>query len=96
MENQFREIYDKESIVKDISERKELIRVYQLTGRLDRNTAIEKIQKLRLTDADVAVATMARLAAGSAPYSQIPDQNIIAELQLQIDVLTAKLPKDQK
>ena len=91
MGNQLKYVYDKASIIKEISDREQMIKDYQLTGRLDRPKAIEKIQELRLTDTDVAVATTARLAVSSTPFSQASDQGIIAELQMQIGILTAKL-----
>ena len=91
MNNQIKGVYDKASILKDISEREQIIRDYQLTGHLDRNKAIEKIQELRLTDADVAMATTVRLAISATPFEQIPDQGIIAELQVQVGILAAKL-----
>ena len=91
MNNQIKGVYDKASILKDISEREQIIRDYQLTGHLDRNKAIEKIQELRLTDADVAMATTVRLAISATPFEQITDQGIIAELQVQVGILVAKL-----
>ena len=91
MGNQFKDVYDKASILKDISDREQMIRGYQLMGRLDRNKAIAKIQELRLTDAEVAMATTARLAVSATPFEQVPDQAIVAELQMQVDILAAKL-----
>jgi len=82
---------NKTSMLKDIKERRQIIEKYQLTGILDREDAIQKIQLLRLTDNDVATATVTRLAVSSTPFSQASDQGIIAELQMQIEVLTVKL-----
>lgn len=96
MDNIFEDVYDKANTLKDISDREQMIRDYQLTGHLDRNKAIKKIQELRMTDADVAVATTARLAVSATPFEQVSDQGIIAELQMQIDVLIAKLPEHSK
>ena len=84
-------IIDKVSILKDIDDRKQIIRNYELTGHLERNEAIKKIQELRLTDGDVAFITTAKLAVSATPFSQTPDQAIVAELQMQIEILTAKL-----
>ena len=85
-----KEQYDKSSILKDINERKQIIQDYQLTGHLDRDNAVKKIQALRLSDIDVAKATTARLTIRSTPFSQISDQGIVAELQMQIMILTTK------
>lgn len=39
---------DKVSMLKDIKERRQIIEKYQITGILDREDAIQKIQLLRL------------------------------------------------
>lgn len=84
------ESYERSSILKDINERKQIIQDYQLTGHLDREKAVKKIQELRLHDIDIAIATIDRLVVSSTPFSQIPDQGIVEELQMQINILTAK------
>ena len=94
MSDTAKDIYDKASILKDIDTRMQIIRNYQLTGQLDRDKAVEEIQKLRLNDEDVATVTAARLAVSATPFSQVADQGIIAELQMQVDILTAKLSKN--
>lgn len=91
MDNSMKEIYDKATLLKDIEERKQIIREYQLTGHLDREKAIVKIKELRLTDEDVAKVTTTRLAVSSTPFSQASDNMIVAELQMQVDILTAKV-----
>ena len=91
MSNWAERIVDRASILKDISDRKQIIRNYEHTGHLDRDEAILKIQELRLTDKDVATITTAKLAVSATPFSQTPDQAIVAELQMQIEILTAKL-----
>ena len=90
--NNEKEIYDKASIIKDISERKEIIDKYNLTGFLDRQSAIDKILKLRQTDKHVAATTAARLVVSSVPFDQASNESIIAELQMQVGILMAKLP----
>lgn len=85
--------YDRASIMQDINDRKQIILDYQLTGHLDRDKAVGEIQKLRLNDEDVAKATTARLAVSSTPFTQATDQDIVAELQMQVNILTAKLAK---
>ena len=82
---------EKTTILKDINERRQIIETFQMTGILDRDDAIKKIQLLRLTDNDVAAATATRLAISSTPFSQATDQGIVAELQMQVEILTAKL-----
>ena len=82
---------DKISMLKDINEHRQIIEKYQRTGILDRDEAVRKIQLLRLTDNDVAAATATRLAISSTPFSQATDQGIVAELQMQVEILTAKL-----
>ena len=89
--NNEKEIYDKASIIKDISERKEIIDKYNLTGFLDRQSAIDKIRKLRMTDEHVAATTAARLVVSSVPFDQASNESIIAELQMQLDVLIVKI-----
>lgn len=91
MDSQMKKMYDKVTMLKDISEREQIIHNFQSTGYLDRKKAIEKIQELRLTDIEVARATAVRLAISSTPFQYVSDQGIVSELQMQIDVLNAKL-----
>lgn len=95
MDNRFKETYDRASMLKDISDREQMINNFRRTGYLDRDKAIQKIQELRLSDTDVAAATTARLAISSTPFSQVSDQGIIAELQMQLEILSAKTLKIQ-
>ena len=95
MENLMREIYDRGSILKNISEREQMIRIYKATGQLDRNRAIEKIRELRLTDTEIAAETSARLAVSATPFDKASDQAIVAELQMQVDILSAKLTRNE-
>lgn len=90
MDNHFKEPYDRASMLKDISDREQMINNFRRTGYLDRDKAIQKIQELRLSDTDVGAATTARLATSSTPFSQVSDQGIIAELQMQLEILSAK------
>jgi len=85
--------YDRASMLKDISERKQLIDEYRSIGYLNREKAIRKIQELRLTDSDVSAATSIRLATSRTPFAQATDEAIAAELQMQIDILSAKVGK---
>ena len=86
--------YDCASALKDILERKQIIDNYHLTGYLDRDQAIKKIVEIRQTDAEVAAVTSARLVVSSMPFSSVSNQGIIAELQMQIDILSAKSMKN--
>lgn len=95
MDNRFKETYDRASMLKDISDREQMINNFRRTGYLDRDKAIQKIHELRLSDTDVATATTARLAISSTPFSQVSDQGIIAELQMQVEILAAKILKKQ-
>ncbi len=95
MDNRFKETYDRASMLKDISDREQMINNFRRTGYLDRDKAIQKIQELRLSDTDVAAATTERLAISSTPFSQVSDQGIIAELQMQLEILSAKTLKIQ-
>lgn len=91
MSNWEERMVDKASILKDISDRTQIIQNYERTGHLERDEAISKIQELRLRDKDVAIITSAKLTVSATPFSQTPDQAIVAELQMQIEILTAKL-----
>ena len=68
MDNHFKEPYDRASMLKDVSDREQMINNFRRTGYLDRDKAIQKIQELRLSDTDVAAATTARLATSSTPF----------------------------
>lgn len=86
--------YDIASIMKDIQERQEMINEYQMTRRLDRDKAISKIQELRITNENVATVTSIKLAQYSVPFSEVPNENIVAELKMQMDILSAELAKE--
>ena len=94
MSNPIKRVYDKISITNDIIERENIIRRFQTTGSLDRNEAIEKILSLQLTDADMAVATVAKQKqCGSVDLYQADNNLIIANIQFQVDFLKEKLAK---
>ena len=86
--------YDIASIRKDIQEREQMINDYQMTRRLDRDKAISKIMELRGKDAKVAAVTDIKLAQFSVPFSQAPDENIVSELKMQMDILSSELAKE--
>lgn len=94
MGNSIKKEYDRLSITKDIAERQNIIRQFQITGFLARNDAIKKIESIQVTDADLALATIAKQAqSGSVDLNKVDNNLIIANVQFQIDFLTAKLAK---
>lgn len=62
MGNLIKKEYDKLSIKKDIVERQNIIRQFQITGFLDRNDAIKRIESIQGTDAELALATIEKQA----------------------------------
>ena len=91
MNNNINSIFDKASMMKDIKDREEIINDYRKTGYLNRDKAILMIQSLRVNDKEVAQVTTVKLAIGSIPFQQATNEDIIAELQMQIDILPDKL-----
>ncbi len=94
MNDPIQKVYDIASIKKDIQECQQMINEYQMTRRLDRDKAISKIQELRITNENIAAVTAVKLAQYSVPFSQVSDENIVAELKMQMDILTAELAKE--
>lgn len=94
MNDPIKKAYDIASIRKDIHERHQIINNYMNTRHLDREKAISKIQELRITDENVAAVTAVKLAQYSVPFSQVTDESIVAELKMQMDILTAELAKE--
>lgn len=82
---------DINSLIKDIAEREKIIFDYKKYRILDRNKAINKIQELRVTDKEVEEITTAKLAVSSIPFSMSSNKQIIDELDMQLDILKAKL-----
>lgn len=82
------------SIRKDISERQEIVDKYYNTRHLDRDKAISKIRGLRITNENIAAVTAAKIAQCSVPFSQMPNENIVGELKMQVDILVAELIKN--
>ncbi|HIR26598.1 MAG TPA: hypothetical protein IAB84_01360 [Candidatus Choladousia intestinigallinarum] len=95
MSNPVKDIFDQESIMKDIVERENIICNYQKFGLLDREHAIKKIQELRICDEDIAVATSIRLSVSSISFNQATNDQVVGELIMQRDILQAKLIKKQ-
>ena len=94
MNDPIKKAYDIDSIRKDIHDRQQLINDYMNTRHLDRDMAISKIKELRGKDAKVAAVTDVKLAQFSVSFSQAPDENIVAELKMQMDILEVELAKE--
>lgn len=94
MNDPIKKAYDIDSTRKEINERQQIINEYINTRHLDRYKAIPKIMELRGKDAKVAAVTNIKLAQFSVPFSQAPDENIVAELKMQMDILSAELAKE--
>lgn len=94
MNDPIKKAYDIDSIRKDIHDRQQIINEYINTRHLDRDKAISKIMELRRKDAKVAAVTDIKLAQFSVPFSQAPDENIVAELKMQMNILSAELAKE--
>lgn len=94
MNDHIKKAHDIESIRNDIHERQQIINEYINTRHLDRYKAISKIMESRGKDAKVAAVTDIKLAQFSVPFSQAPDENIVAELKMQMDILSAELAKE--
>ena len=93
MSNPIKDEFDKISLSKDISEINNIIQVFQETGFLDRDNAIDKIKKLRNNDEDIAIVTTVKLLSYSIPFEQTSNTQIVSELIMQRDILQAKLAK---
>lgn len=94
MNDPVKKAYDIDSIRKDINERQQMIKEYINTRHLDRDKAIANIMELRGKDVKVAAVTDIKLAQFSVTFSQAPDENIVSELKMQMDILTAELAKE--
>ena len=90
-----KDIFDKESMSKDIAEIENIICNYQRYGLLDRENAMKKIKELRISDEDIEAATSINLSVSSIPFSQSTNDQIVGELAMQRDILQAKLIKKQ-
>ena len=91
MNDPVKNAYDIDSIRKDIQERQQMINNYMNTRHLDRNKAISKIMELRTTNMEVLTVTLANQT--SIPLSNAPDEMLLNDLQMQINMLTAELLK---
>ena len=86
-----KKLYDAVSIERDINERKQIINEYLITKHLDRDKAIRKIMELRSSNIDVLTVSIAHRS--SIPLCSAPDDMLLNDLQMQIDMLEAELIK---
>lgn len=85
------------SITKDIIERENIVHLFETTGFLDRNEAINKITSLQFTDEELVKATaVQQVKNGSVDLYQVDNYTIVTNIQFQIDLLKAKLAKIEK
>ena len=90
-----KESVDNATLIRDITERENIIRNYKIYGLLDRDDAIKKIQDLRINDKDVATVTAVNLSVSSIPFSQATNDQLVEELVMQMNILVAKLTEKQ-
>lgn len=91
MNDPIKKAYDIDSIRKDIQERQQIINDYMNTRHLDRDKAISKIMELRTINMEVLTVTLANQT--SIPLSNAPDEMLLNDLQMQINMLNAELLK---
>lgn len=84
---------DKGKLIKDIDDRNFIINQYNLTGEINRAGVIRKINELRISDKTVAAITATKLLSYSVPFDSATDEQIVAELRMQADILNAELMK---
>ncbi|MBR2277914.1 MAG: hypothetical protein IJ872_01745 [Eubacterium sp.] len=81
----------KADTLNSIKERKDIIDKYYQTGYLDRDEAVKKIKELRITDENVGKVTAIRLTQSATPFQNTSNESIVAELEMQVDILIAEL-----
>lgn len=91
MNDPIKKAYDIASIRKDIHDRQQIINDYLNTGHLDRDKAISKIMELRTTNIEILTVTLANQT--SIPLSNAPDDMLLNDLQMQINMLKSELLK---
>ncbi len=82
---------DTESLIKDIKERDDIIRKYNLYGLLDRDDAIRKIMELRAKDKEVLQIAIENMTGPIALLDQLTNDQLAKELSAQITILLIKL-----
>ena len=92
--NSIKNEFDKTEITKDILELQNIVAIFNTTGFLDRNYAIQKINEIRSANMELVAATALKQVESGTVILQMADNNtIINNVQFQIDLLTAKLAK---
>lgn len=81
----------KTDTLNSIKERKDIIDKYYQTGYLDRDEAVKKIKELRITDENVGKITTIKLAQSSIPFEYATNESIVAELEMQTNILITEL-----
>lgn len=81
----------KTDTLNSIKERKDIIDKYYQTGYLDRNEAVKKIKELRIKDENVGKVTTIKLAQSSIPFEYATNESIVAELEMQTNILITEL-----
>lgn len=69
---------DNSTLMKDLTERQQIIQLFNCTGYIDRDNAIKKIKELRVTDVDVAAITSAKLVTNSILFDNATNEGLIA------------------
>ena len=82
---------DTESLIKDIKERDNIIRKYNLYGLLDRDDAIRKIMELRAKDKKVLQIAIENMTGPITLLDQLTNDQLAKELSAQITILLIKL-----
>ncbi len=82
---------DTKSLIKDIKERNDIIRKYNLYGLLDRDDAIRKIMELRAKDKEVLQIAIENMTGPITLLDQLTNDQLAKELSAQITILLIKL-----
>lgn len=92
--NQLYNDFEKTRISTEIEKRKNIISDYYHTAVLDRERAKNLINTLKETDVDVKAASyLKEMQFGTIDLNIAPNDTLIFNLQIQLDVLEAKLAK---
>lgn len=86
--------FKKMKISREIAERESMVLNYNRTGNLDRETAKNLIRKLKRTDIEVkTVSSLKEIQCGTIDLNSASNDTLIFNLQMQVDILEAKLAK---
>lgn len=94
MENKLYKDSEKIRIGAEIAKRESIIGNYSQTSYLDREAVIDLIKNLKETDIDVkVVSSLKEMQCGTIDLNIAPNDTLIFNLRIQLDVLKAKLAK---